>query len=162
MAKAEVELQEKAEEPSVEQASELPDPDPQQAEALRLKAFRMVVKDCVEELTEVLDAVPERMWTKWQNKANKDLLTLAEERGSSSTYAFLSKRLGIAKERENHAFMVSQAVWVFLPGEVVPNQATVWEDSPAEQSTVKVQMWDDDSETFREFDKCMVHRMNDS
>jgi len=50
-------------------------------------------------LADLLAGVPVEVWSRWQNKAGKDLVSLSQERGSSAAYAVLVRALGIVQER---------------------------------------------------------------
>ncbi|CAE8620864.1 unnamed protein product [Polarella glacialis] len=129
----------------------------EQAE-LKVKAFRNVVQDDMVALGEILDRLSVDVWSTWQNKAGKDLLTLSEERGSSGAYSVLAKRLGLVQERQRESFEERESVWIFLQGEVQPLRATVLEDTPEEADDVLVEYWDGDAPATR-MDKCMVRKM---
>mmetsp|Transcript_78027 Transcript_78027/g.150749 ORF Transcript_78027/g.150749 Transcript_78027/m.150749 type:complete len:787 (-) Transcript_78027:147-2507(-) len=113
-------------------------------ESLRLQAFKAVVKDDTVTLADVLAQVPRKIWSSWQNKATKDLLTLAQERRSPASYSMMAKELGILQERKRESFEERETVWVFLPGEVQARHATVLQDTSAEATEVLVQFWDSD------------------
>lgn len=111
--------------------------------ALKLAAFRAVVKDDTATLGEILDSkVPLSIWRRWENKVGKDLLMLSEERGSTAAYSMIAKALGILKERRRDSFEEREAVWVMLAGEVQPMRATVLEDTPEEAQDVFVEFWE--------------------
>lgn len=126
---------------------------------LKTKAFRAVAQDDVSALAEVLMAVHENVWKTWENKAGKDLETLAMERGSNMAYGVLMHKLGKLKELHRDAFEEREDVWVFEAGEVKPRQATVMEDTPAEADEVLVEFWDGD-EPASHVDRCMIHKMH--
>jgi len=118
---------------------------PENETELRTKAFRAVVADDVKALAEVIvDAVPKELWSEWQNKAGKDLLTLSEERGSSGAYSLLAKALGLLKERIRETYEEREAVWVLFAGAVQPRRATVMEDTDTEANDILLEFWDDD------------------
>merc|ERR1719355_203731 len=98
---------------------------------LRSRAFRATVQNDANALGEVLESVPMELWSKWQNKAGRDLLTLAEERGSSAAYCILARGLGLIQERKQEAFKEHEAVWVLESGQIQPRRATILEDAPA-------------------------------
>jgi len=98
--------------------------------------------------------VPEDIWRLWTNKAGKDLLTLSQERGSSSAETLLSKALGMVQEMKREAFEEREAVWIFEPGEVQPKRATVLEETPEEADEILVEFWDGDDPP------CHIHRCN--
>jgi len=131
---------------------------PEEEEKFKARALRAVVKDDCAALSEVLESVPVAQWSKWQNKAGKDLLTLAQERGSACAETALAKALGMVDEAPKEAFEERQAVWVFLPGEVQPRRATVLEDTPEEDDEVLVEFWDGDDPPER-MEKCLVRKM---
>merc|ERR1719437_168581 len=88
--------------------------------------------------------VPSSQWSRWENKAGKDLLTLSQERRSTLAYARLAKALGMVTEMKREAYEERETVWVFLRGEVQPRQATVIEDTPEEADAILVEYWDGD------------------
>jgi hypothetical protein len=125
---------------------------------LKAKAFRSVVQDDVGSLGEVLERLPLGVWSQWQNKAGKDLLTLSQERGSSGAYSVLAKALGMVQEMKRESFEERESVWIFVPGEIQPLRATVLEDTPAEKDTVLVEYWDGDAPASA-VERCMVRKM---
>jgi len=116
----------------------------EELEALRLRAFKAVVKDDAVTLADVLVKVPSDMWSSWQNKAAKDLLALAQERNSPASYSMMAKELGILQERKSASFEEHETVWVLLPGEVQARHATVLEGTSADATEVLVEFWDND------------------
>ncbi|CAE6973623.1 unnamed protein product [Symbiodinium natans] len=130
----------------------------EEQDALKKEAFRNVVQDKMQELDEVLAQLPVQIWSCWENKAGKDLITLSQERGSSGAYCILAKRLGIVQELKKDSFEEREDVWVFLPGEVQPLRATVLEDTPEEQDDVLIQYWDGDDPATR-IEKCLVRKI---
>lgn len=70
---------------------------PQQTETMQEKAFRSVVKDDVNRLTEALNEVPMEVWSAWQNRGKQNLAAMAEGRNgrSSACYVLLAKKLGL-------------------------------------------------------------------
>ncbi|CAK0817910.1 unnamed protein product, partial [Prorocentrum cordatum] len=96
--------------------------------------------------------------TGWENKAGKDLLTLAQERGSTCVYAMLARALGMVHEVKREAYAEREAVWVFAQGEVQPRRATVVEDTPEEADDVLIEYWDGDAPP-EPVERCMVQRM---
>eukprot|EP00928_Gymnodinium_smaydae_P036114 TRINITY_DN2528_c0_g1_i1.p1 TRINITY_DN2528_c0_g1~~TRINITY_DN2528_c0_g1_i1.p1 ORF type:complete len:773 (+),score=236.64 TRINITY_DN2528_c0_g1_i1:45-2321(+) len=127
-------------------------------ERWRPQALRATVQDDPEKLQEVLDHVRVEVWSRWQNKAGKDLLTLAQERGSSLAYSMLAKAMGLVREQKRDAFEEREAVWVFLPGEVQPRRATVLQDTPDTADLIKLEYWDGD-DPEQELDRAMVRKM---
>jgi len=125
---------------------------------LKARALRAVVQDDFVTLGEVLNLAPVEKWSKWENKAGKDLLTLSQERGSSSAYSALARALGMLKEAKREAFAERETVWVFIAGDVQPRRATVLEDTPEEADQVLVEYWDGDAPPER-VDRCIVRRM---
>lgn len=124
----------------------------------KARALRAAVQDDCETLTEVLEIVPTDTWSKWQNKAGQDLLTLSQVRGATSAYAVLAKALGIVHEMKREAYEEREAVWVFLPGDVQPRRATVLEDTPEEVDEVLLEYWDGDAPPER-VERCLVRRI---
>jgi len=111
--------------------------------ALRLQAFRAVVKDDTRELNNILNKLPQDVWSSWQNKAGKDLLTLAQERRSTGSYALIGRALGLLQERKREAFEERETVWVLVPGEVQARHGTVVEDAPADgDDELLIEFWD--------------------
>mmetsp|Transcript_55614 Transcript_55614/g.143247 ORF Transcript_55614/g.143247 Transcript_55614/m.143247 type:complete len:650 (-) Transcript_55614:237-2186(-) len=125
---------------------------------LKAQALRAVVQDDCQSLNEVLDRAATDVWARWENKAGKDLLTLSQERGSTSAYAVLAKALGIVQELKRDAFEERETVWVFLPGEVQPLRATVLEDTPEDADTVELEYWDGDAPP-EHVDRSMIRKM---
>jgi len=125
---------------------------------LKVKAFRYVVSDKMAELDAVLSRLPLELWSNWENKAGKDLITLSEERGSSGAYSVLAKKLGLVQDRKKESFEERESVWIFRPGEVQPLRATVLEDTPEEVDDVLVEYWDGDDPPSR-VEKCMVRKL---
>lgn len=142
---------EEVEEPEISLSQE-------EVDALKKEAFRNVVQNKMQELDDVLAQLPVRVWSCWENKAGKDLITLSQERGSSGAYCILAKRLGIVQELKKDSFEEREDVWVFLPGEVQPLRATVLEDTPEEQDDVLIQYWDGD-EPEKRIEKCLVRKI---
>eukprot|EP00401_Gymnodinium_catenatum_P036252 CAMPEP_0117594656 /NCGR_PEP_ID=MMETSP0784-20121206/73325_1 /TAXON_ID=39447 /ORGANISM="" /LENGTH=730 /DNA_ID=CAMNT_0005396745 /DNA_START=99 /DNA_END=2291 /DNA_ORIENTATION=- len=131
---------------------------PEEEQRLKSAALRLVVRDDAAGLVELLRPIPSAIWSKWENKAGKDLLTLSQERGSTTSYSVLAKALGILTEQKRDAFEDREAVWVFLPGEVQPQRATVCEDTPADKDTVLIEYWEGDDPPM-EIDRAMVRKM---
>jgi len=125
---------------------------------LRTQAMRAVAQDDCDALLEVLDQVEKDTWTTWENKAGKDLLTLATERGSTNSYSLLARELGILQEVFRHAFEERESVWVFEAGEVQPRRATIMEDTPAEEDEILIEFWDGDDPPLH-VDRCIIHKM---
>lgn len=119
------------------------------ASALQFPAFRAVVRDDTEKLGEILQSVPQHVWSSWQNKAGKDLLTLAQERGSSGSQSMVAKALGLVQERKRESFEERETVWVLFPGEVQARHATVLEDVPETAGDVLLELWDSDDPPTR-------------
>lgn len=131
---------------------------PEEEEKLKARALRAVVQDDFSTLGEVLELAPVDTWSRWENRAGKDLLTLSQERGSSCAYSVLAKALGMMKEMKREAFEERETVWVFLHGEVQPRRATVLEDTPEEADDILVEYWDG-CEPPVHVERCMVRRM---
>ncbi|CAE7762687.1 unnamed protein product [Symbiodinium pilosum] len=162
--KVSTEATEEAQEPEeVEEVEELEEPptslSQEEQDALKKEAFRNVVQDKMQELDDVLAKLPVRIWSSWENKAGRDLITLSQERGSSGAYCILAKRLGMLQEMKKESFEERQDVWIFLPGEVQPVRATVQEDSPEDQDDVLIEYWDGNEPATR-IEKCLVRRLN--
>jgi len=117
--------------------------------ALQFPAFRAVVRDDTEKLGEILQKVPQHVWSSWHNKAGKDLLTLAQERGSSGSQSMVAKALGLVQERKRESFEERETVWVLFPGEVQARHATVLEDVPETAADVLLELWDCDDPPAR-------------
>lgn len=125
---------------------------------LKAKALRAVAQDDAVTLRTILDRVSSGIWSKWENKAGKDLITLSQERGSSLAYSLLARELGVLKELHREVFEEREAVWVFEVGEVQPRRATVLEDTPEEAEEIYVEFWDGDAPpTYVE--RCLVRKM---
>jgi len=133
-------------------------PSPEEAERLKANALRAVVRNDCAALLEVLDRVPQDMWSRWENRAGKDLLTLSQERGSSSAYSVLANALGLIKEVKRDTFEERETVWVFIQGDVQPHRATVLEDTSAEADSIYVEWWDGDGDP-EYVDRCCVRKM---
>eukprot|EP00442_Polarella_glacialis_P025672 CAMPEP_0115166904 /NCGR_PEP_ID=MMETSP0227-20121206/74368_1 /TAXON_ID=89957 /ORGANISM="Polarella glacialis, Strain CCMP 1383" /LENGTH=762 /DNA_ID=CAMNT_0002579461 /DNA_START=75 /DNA_END=2365 /DNA_ORIENTATION=+ len=118
---------------------------PDEEEKLKAQALRAVVQDDCASLAEVMLQAHSTIWSRWENKAGKDLLTLAQERGSSSAYSVLAKALGMVKEMKRDTYEERETVWVFVNGDVQPRRATVLEDTPEDAEDVLVEFWDGDS-----------------
>jgi len=162
-------VEEAASEPQASGSEEAQPPAESSVEALpplteaeeaefKVKAFRAVVQDNTTVLLEVLGRLDISIWSKWQNKAGKDLLTLSQERGSSGAYSVLAKALGLVQEQKREAFEEREAVWIFAQGEVQPRRATVLEDTPEEADEVLVEYWDGDAPATR-VERCLVRKM---
>mmetsp|Transcript_97113 Transcript_97113/g.216618 ORF Transcript_97113/g.216618 Transcript_97113/m.216618 type:complete len:829 (-) Transcript_97113:172-2658(-) len=117
-------------------------PPPDREAELKAKAFRAVVQDDVDVLSEVLERTPTEIWSQWVNKAGKDLLALSQERGCSGAYGALARALGLLQDMKQEAFAEHESVWVFVPGEVQPLRATVLEDTTSDADEVEVEFWD--------------------
>lgn len=123
---------------------------------LRSKAFRATVQDDAELLASILEEVPMEVWTKWRNRADRGLLNLAEERGTSLAYGVLARALGIVREQVREAFSEQEAVWVLEKGEVQPRRATVMETAPSSsEAGVLLEFWDGDEPPMR-VERCLV------
>lgn len=120
------------------------DAPPELVAQLRTQAFRCVVQNDCETLTSILETIDKEVWGVWENKAGKDLMTLAQERGSNEAYSVIAKHLGLLKETERESFEEREAVWVYLQGEVQPRRATVLEDTPPSANEVLLEYWDGD------------------
>jgi hypothetical protein len=116
---------------------------------LRSRAFRATVQNDAQALGQVLESVPMELWSKWQNKAGRDLLTLAEERGSSAAYCILARALGLLQERPQQAFKDRDTVWVLEPGQIQPRRASILGDAPDGDADVLLEYWDGDDEPSR-------------
>jgi len=112
---------------------------------VRAKAFRAVAQDSASTLAELLEDMPLEAWSKWENKAGKDLVTLSQERGSSSAYTVLAKALGMLREQKRETFEESETVWVYLQGDVQPRRANVMENTSEDVEEVVVEYWDGDA-----------------
>jgi hypothetical protein len=122
---------------------------------LKQQALRAVVADKPETLEEVLSRVDTAVWSSWQNKAGKDLLTLSQERGSTNAYAVLAKALGLVNEMKREPFEEGEAVWIYVQGEIQPLRATVLEDTPEEADEVLVEYWEGSAPPTR-VERCTV------
>lgn len=121
-------------------------------------ALRAVVKDDAVTLRTILDRLDVAVWSKWENKAGKDLITLSQERGSSLAYSLIARQLGLLKDLHREVFEEREAVWIFEAGEVAPRRATILEDTPADADDIKVEFWDgDEPPTYVE--RCFVRKM---
>jgi len=127
-------------------------------QALQSSAQGAVVRDDAETLKDVLDRVDVDVWCQWKNKAGKDLLTLSEERGSTTAYSFLAQALGILTEQKRDVFEDRETVWVFFPGEVQARRATILEDTAEENEEIHVEMWEGDAGT-QMVERCLVRKM---
>lgn len=133
------------------------DAPPELVAQLRTQAFRCVVQSDCETLISILESIDKQVWSSWENKAGKDLLTLAQERGSNEAYSVIAKQLGLLKETQKASFEEREAVWVYAAGEVQPRRATVIEDSPPDADEVLLEYWDgDDPPSF--VDKSMIRK----
>jgi len=130
---------------------------PAEEQQFRTKAFRAVVQNDSASLLQVLAEVAKEQWSVWRNKADRDLLTLSEERGSSEAYAVLAKALGLVSEAKRDTFEEREAVWIFEPGEVMPRRATVLEDTSTEVDDIYIEFWDGDEPAMR-IQRCLVHK----
>jgi len=110
-------------------------------------------------LADILAKVSSDTWSTWQNKAAKDLLTLAQERRSPASYSMMAKELGILQERKSDSFEERETVWVLLPGEVQARHATVLEDTSADAMEVLVEFWDRDGPPAK-VNKAIVMKSN--
>lgn len=132
---------------------------PEEEDKIKAKALRAVVQDDGETLGSILFTVQVDVWSRWENRAGKDLITLSQERGSATAYSVLAKALGLVKELKREAFEEREAVWVFQPGEVQPRRATVIEDTPEEADEILVEYWDGD-QPEEHVERCLVRKMN--
>lgn len=124
--------------------------------ALKAKAFRAATQDDCESLALVLEQVPVEVWSKWENKAGDDLLTLSQTRSAADTYSMLAKALGITREMKRESLNEGDTVWVFLKGEVQARQATIKEDTPDEADMVKLEFWDGGD--FQYIERCLIQK----
>jgi len=152
------ELESASLEESSHEAVPLPVLSEEEAEAVKKEAFRCVVQDNTTGLSAALDRLPLDIWSTWENKAGKSLITLSEERGSSNAYSLLAKRLGLTQDRKIEAFEEGETVWVYEVGDVQPKRATVREDSPAEEEEVLLEYWDGDDPASK-VEKSMVRKV---
>jgi len=141
-----------------EEDDEKPELPEEEVEKFKAQALRAVVQDDCPALAEVLTRVRRTVWARWENKAGKDLLTLSQERGSSSVYSLLAKSLGMVKEVKREPYEERQTVWVFVNGDVQPRRATVLEDTPEEADDVLLEFWDGDAPPER-IERCLVRAM---
>eukprot|EP00928_Gymnodinium_smaydae_P060563 TRINITY_DN4425_c0_g1_i1.p1 TRINITY_DN4425_c0_g1~~TRINITY_DN4425_c0_g1_i1.p1 ORF type:complete len:949 (+),score=209.88 TRINITY_DN4425_c0_g1_i1:126-2972(+) len=146
-----------AAEEEAEDEQGLPPLSPEEREALKKQAFRAVVGDNVTALEEVFRKAALKEWSSWKNRAEKDLLTLAEERGSKEAYSVLAKALGLVKEQERQPFEEGEYVWIVRSDWVQSKQATVMEDTPAENDLVLVHFWEGNDEPVH-VERCVVHK----
>jgi len=117
--------------------------------AWRQASFRAVVQNDITKLQEVLSEVPQEVWQAWENKAGKDLITLAQERGSSSAYAVLARAMGLLQERKHSKLEAGDSLWVMVPGEVQPRRATAVKGASEDDEDVLVEFWDGDAPASR-------------
>jgi len=96
-------------------------------------------------------------WSRWANKAGKDLLDLSQERGSKGAYSLIANSLGLIKEAKREIYQEREAVWIFSAGDVQPRQATVLQDTPPEADTVLIEFWDGADEP-RYIDRGQIHK----
>lgn len=141
-----------------EEKPEISDTEAQKIEKLKAQALRAVVQDDCPSLAEVLKVVRRSVWSRWENKAGKDLLTLSQERGSSMAYSMLAKSLGMVKEVKREFYEERQTVWVFVNGDIQPRRATVMEDTPEECDDVLLEFWDGDDPPER-VERCLIRAM---
>jgi len=141
-----------------EEDDQKPELSDDEVEKMKAQALRAVVQDDCPALAEVLVSVHRTVWSRWENKAGKDLLTLSQERGSSSVYSLLAKSLGMVKEVKREPFEERQTVWVFVNGDVQPRRATVLEDTPEEADEVLLEFWDGDDPPEK-VERCLVRAM---
>jgi len=125
---------------------------------LKAKALRAVAQDDPDSLEEVLGQVANEVWSKWENRAGKDLLTLSQERGSTAAYSMLARTLGLLQEQVRETYEERETVWVFELGEVQPRRATIMEDTPEEADEILVEFWDGDAPAAR-VERCIVRKM---
>lgn len=144
--------------PAVEPKVSVTTPLSAEEEQLKAKALRAVVQDDGATLGSIIGSLPMESWSRWQNKAGKDLITLSQERGSSCAYSVLAKALGMMKEMKREAFEEREAVWVFTQGDVQPRRATVLEDTPEEAEAILLEYWDGDDPP-ESVERCMVRKM---
>merc|ERR1712137_931566 len=78
------------------------------------KAFRAAAQDDCGTLNEIIESISIAIWSKWENRAGKTLLTLSEERRSPSVHLRLAKAFGIAKQLKRESFEVGECVWVYI------------------------------------------------
>jgi len=131
---------------------------PAEEAELQKKAFRAVVQNEIVALSEVIGRLDVECWSKWENKAGKDLLTLSQERGSSAAYSVLAKALGMVQELKRDTFEERETVWIFKQGEVQPLRATVLEDTPEDADDILIEYWDGDDPPCR-VERCLVRKM---
>jgi hypothetical protein len=144
-----VEVEASADEETMERV-----PEGDEAE-LKVQAMRAVVGDDTKSLAEVLERLPVDIWSTWQNKAGRDLLTLSQERGSYSAYSLLARHLGLLKEAIREAFEDRENVWVIVKGELQPRRATVLRNATEEADSILVEFWDG-YEPPIEVERCFV------
>lgn len=137
---------------------EKPEISETEVEKLKAQALRAVVQDDCPSLAEVLKLVRRSVWSRWENKAGKDLLTLSQERGSSMAYSMLAKSLGMVKEVKREFYEERQTVWVFVNGDIQPRRATVMEDTPEECDDVLLEFWDGNDPPER-VERCLIRAM---
>jgi len=127
-------------------------------EDFRAKALRAVAQNDCDTLGEVLSCVSVDEWSKWENKAGQNLVTLSEVRRSSGAYAMLAGAMGLLKELPRQSFEEKETVWVFEQGEVMPRRATVLEVTAQDAETVPVEFWDGDAPSVY-VERCLVRKM---
>merc|ERR1712137_403454 len=122
------------------------------------KALRAVAQDDAVALADIIGSIPVDVWSKWENKAGKSLVTLSQERGSVAAYSHLARALGLVKELKRESFEEREAVWVFIRGNVQPKRATVLADTSEDADTIPIEYWDGD-EPATTVDRCSVRKM---
>jgi len=115
----------------------------------RQAGFRAVVQNDTAKLQEVLGKVPQEVWSTWQNKAGKDLITLAQERGSSAAYAVMARAMGLIQERKHAKLEAGDSLWVMVPGDMQPRRATAVKAASEDDEEVLVEYWDGDAPPCR-------------
>eukprot|EP00929_Paragymnodinium_shiwhaense_P032326 TRINITY_DN17937_c0_g1_i3.p1 TRINITY_DN17937_c0_g1~~TRINITY_DN17937_c0_g1_i3.p1 ORF type:complete len:786 (+),score=217.90 TRINITY_DN17937_c0_g1_i3:158-2515(+) len=137
--------------------SDLPKLTPEQEAKLRPMMFKAVVQDDAQTLSEAIEQVSVEEWSVWKNKADKDLLELADERGSSEAYSVLARALGIVVDAKKDTFEEQECVWVFSEESMQPVRATILEDADETVDDILVEMWDDDAPPMR-ITRSLIHK----
>jgi len=125
--------------------------------AIKSKAFRAAAQDDCGTLNEIIDSVSVDVWSRWENRAGKTLLTLSQERRSANVHSQLIKALGIVKPMKRETFEEREAVWVYRQGDVQPKHATVLADTSEDVEMIPIEYWEGNGPATR-VDRCWIRK----
>jgi len=125
---------------------------------VKSKAFRATAQDDFGTLNEIIGSVSVDIWSKWENRAGKTLLTLSEERRSATVHSQIAKALGILKQSKRETFEERESVWVYVKGDVQPKRATVLANTLEAAEMIPIEYWEGNQPATC-VNRCSVRKM---